>query len=93
MKTERNKSKGPADKQAINNLIAAMEKSNTRSIKAKIEEVARGDLRYILEQVGDVDCLVLLETKKDLKKLLSLPGFSQWCKDKIQLCIYLMERK
>ena len=83
------KSYSKVDIHTGNELLSAMKKSNTRNTKKKIEEVARGDLRYILEQVGDVDCLVLLETKIDLKKLLSLPGFSQWCKEKGYNYVYI----
>ena len=42
-----------------------------------------------MEQVGDVDCVALLEAKIDLKKLLSLPGFSQWCIEKGYNYVYI----
>jgi exodeoxyribonuclease III len=46
----------------------------------KESELAKGDFRKTISETGCADCLVLLETKIDSKKLMSLPGFAEWCK-------------
>ena len=82
-------SENEGNKPSLVSLVAAVKRAKIRNMKKKPSEIAKGDLRRILEQVGDVDCVALLEAKLDLKKLLALPGFSQWCTDKGYNHVYI----
>jgi hypothetical protein len=52
-------------------------KKNKQKVKANVFE--RGDLRRVIQQTGSPDVVAILEAKIDVQKLLSLPGFQDWC--------------
>ena len=54
-------------------------KKNKQTAKAKVFE--HGDLRRVIQQTGNPDVVAILESKIDVQKLLSLPGFQDWCRD------------
>ena len=54
-------------------------KKNKQKVKADVFE--RGDLRRVIQQTGSPDVVAILEAKIDVQKLLSLPGFQDWCRE------------
>jgi exodeoxyribonuclease-3 len=64
-------------------------KETSEKAKRLKDPIAKGDFRGVVREVGSPDCLVLLESKIDLKSLFAMPCFEEWCREEGYHHIYM----